>query len=89
MLISISTFALQLPMIVFQIGFTADSMYAGAFNSANCAGQFLNFALATQLVKTSMTFAMPVLVGGILSTIALIVAIFFLKFDMKTMFCIM
>ncbi|KAF0741461.1 hypothetical protein Ae201684_003147 [Aphanomyces euteiches] len=75
-------------MIVFQIGLTADNnlgMYAGAFNSANCAGQFLNFALATQLVKTSMTFALPVLVGGILSTVALFVAIFFLKFDMKTM----
>ncbi|KAH9181362.1 hypothetical protein AeNC1_016662, partial [Aphanomyces euteiches] len=46
-------FALQLPMIVFQIGLSADNnlgMYAGAFNSANCAGQFLNFALATQLV---------------------------------------
>ncbi|CAK4701415.1 unnamed protein product, partial [Aphanomyces euteiches] len=42
-LVSISqqtTFALQLPMIVFQIGLTADNnlgMYAGAFNSANCA----------------------------------------------------
>ncbi|KAG9409173.1 hypothetical protein AC1031_019433 [Aphanomyces cochlioides] len=90
-LVSISqqtTFALQLPMIVFQIGLAPDNnlgMYAGAFNSANCAGQFLNFALATQLVKTSMTFALPVLVGGILSTIALFVAIFFLKFDMKTM----
>ncbi|KAF0741460.1 hypothetical protein Ae201684_003146 [Aphanomyces euteiches] len=90
-LVSISQqtiFALQLPMIVFQIGLTADNnlgMYAGAFNSANCAGQFLNFALATQLVKTSMTFALPVLVGGILSTVALFVAIFFLKFDMKTM----
>ncbi|KAH9158434.1 hypothetical protein AeNC1_019162, partial [Aphanomyces euteiches] len=56
-----------------------------AFNSANCAGQFLNFALATQLVKTSMTFALPVLVGGILSAFALIIAIFFLKLDMKTM----
>ncbi|CAK4725288.1 unnamed protein product [Aphanomyces euteiches] len=81
-------FALQLPMIVFQIGLTADNnlgMYAGAFNSANCAGQFLNFALATQLVKSSMTFALPVLIGGILSAIAFIVAIFFLKFDMKTM----
>ncbi|KAH9164119.1 hypothetical protein AeNC1_018704, partial [Aphanomyces euteiches] len=64
-------FALQLPMIVFQIGLAADNnlgMYAGAFNSAQCAGQFLNFALATHLVKTSMTFALPVLIGGILST---------------------
>ncbi|CAK4179208.1 unnamed protein product [Aphanomyces euteiches] len=81
-------FALQLPMIVYQIGLSADNnlgMYAGAFNSANCAGQFLNFALATQLVKTSMTFALPVLVGGILSAFALIIAIFFLKLDMKTM----
>ncbi|KAH9143043.1 hypothetical protein AeRB84_012924, partial [Aphanomyces euteiches] len=81
-------FALQLPMIVYQIGLAPDNdlgMYAGAFNSANCAGQFLNFALATQLVKTSMTFALPVLVGGILSAIALLVAIFFLKLDMKTM----
>ncbi|CAK4715193.1 unnamed protein product [Aphanomyces euteiches] len=81
-------FVLQLPMIVVQIGLAADNnlgMYAGAFNSAQCAGQFLNFALATQLVKTSMTFALPVLIGGILSTMGLIIAIFFLKFDMKTM----
>ncbi|KAG9409181.1 hypothetical protein AC1031_019441 [Aphanomyces cochlioides] len=81
-------FALQLPLIVYQIGLAPDNnlgMYAGAFNSANCAGQFLNFALATQLVKTSMTFALPVLVGGILSTFALIIAIFFFKLDMKTM----
>ncbi|KAH9124787.1 hypothetical protein LEN26_008675 [Aphanomyces euteiches] len=81
-------FALQLPLIVYQIGLAPDNnlgMYAGAFNSANCAGQFLNFALATQLVKTSMTFALPVLVGGILSTVALIIAIFFFKLDMKTM----
>ncbi|CAK4172480.1 unnamed protein product [Aphanomyces euteiches] len=81
-------FGLQLPIIVFEIGLTPDNnlgMFAGAFNSANCAGQFLNFILASQLVKTSMTFALPVLVGGILSVIALIIAIFFLKLDMKTM----
>ncbi|KAG9412082.1 hypothetical protein AC1031_017712 [Aphanomyces cochlioides] len=46
-----TVFALQMPMIVFVIGLVEDNnigMYAGAFNSGNCAGQFLNFAQRLQ-----------------------------------------
>ncbi|OQR97552.1 Glycoside-Pentoside-Hexuronide (GPH):Cation Symporter Family [Achlya hypogyna] len=75
---------LQIPTIMHIVGHGADNnlgLFAGAFNSANCLGQFLNFALSSVLVKSSMGYALPVLVGGILTLIALVIA--FLKLDLK------
>ncbi|EQC29811.1 hypothetical protein SDRG_12357 [Saprolegnia diclina VS20] len=70
-------FAMQIPVILHVVGHGEDNklgLYAGAFNSANCAGQLLNFAAASALVQTSMGHALPVLVGGVVSLAAVVVA---------------
>ncbi|KDO18281.1 hypothetical protein SPRG_16320 [Saprolegnia parasitica CBS 223.65] len=70
-------FAMQIPVILHVVGHGEDNklgLYAGAFNSANCAGQLLNFAVASALVQTSMGHALPVLVGGVVSLAAVVVA---------------
>ncbi|OQR98526.1 Glycoside-Pentoside-Hexuronide (GPH):Cation Symporter Family [Achlya hypogyna] len=81
-------FSLQIPTIMHIVGHGADNnlgLFAGAFNSANCLGQFLNFALSSALVTSPMGYALPVLVGGILSALAFIVAFFKLDLKMNTM----
>ncbi|KDO34772.1 hypothetical protein SPRG_00833 [Saprolegnia parasitica CBS 223.65] len=57
-------------------------LFAGALNSAYCAGQFLNFIFSSILVQSSMGYALPVLVGGILSTIGFFVSLFFFKIEL-------
>ncbi|KAF0718374.1 hypothetical protein DYB28_001618 [Aphanomyces astaci] len=83
-----TVFAMQIPVIMHVVGHGPDNqlgLFAGAFNSANCAGQLLNFVLATLLVQTDMGHALPVLVGGILSLGALLVAQFTLQLNMKSL----
>ncbi|OQR84548.1 Glycoside-Pentoside-Hexuronide (GPH):Cation Symporter Family [Achlya hypogyna] len=72
-----AVFAMQIPVILHVVGHGDENqlgLYAGAFNSANCAGQLLNFAVASALVQTPMGHALPVLVGGVLSLAAVVVA---------------
>ncbi|RHY94867.1 hypothetical protein DYB37_009727 [Aphanomyces astaci] len=81
-------FALVMPMIIHVVGHSSDNnlgLFAGAFNSANCCGQFLNFIFSAILVKSAMGHALPILVGGILSTGAFLVALFALKVDLRSM----
>ncbi|KDO16983.1 hypothetical protein SPRG_17574 [Saprolegnia parasitica CBS 223.65] len=81
-------FSLQIPTIMHVVGHGTENnlgLFAGAFNSANCLGQFLNFAFASVLVKTDMGYALPVLVGGVLSALAFLVAFFKLDLKMNTM----
>ncbi|KAF0718687.1 Aste57867_1537 [Aphanomyces stellatus] len=73
-----AVFALQMPVIVHVVGFGEQNrlgLFAGAFNSANCVGQLLNFALASVLVTSPLGYALPVLVGGVVTLIALFVSI--------------
>ncbi|OQR90363.1 Glycoside-Pentoside-Hexuronide (GPH):Cation Symporter Family [Thraustotheca clavata] len=77
-----AVFAMQIPVILYVIGQGEENqlgLYAGAFNSANCAGQLINFAVASCLVQTSMGHALPVLVGGVLSLMAVLVSAFALR----------
>ncbi|KDO34733.1 hypothetical protein SPRG_00795 [Saprolegnia parasitica CBS 223.65] len=79
---------LQIPTIMHIVGHEAENnlgLFAGAFNSANCLGQFLNFAFSSLLVKSDMGYALPVLVGGILTFLALLIAFFKLDLKMNTM----
>ncbi|OQS03501.1 Glycoside-Pentoside-Hexuronide (GPH):Cation Symporter Family, partial [Thraustotheca clavata] len=81
-------FSLQIPTIMHVVGHGTENqlgLFAGAFNSANCLGQFLNFIFASILVTSSMGYALPVLVGGILSSLAFVVAFFFLDLKMNSM----
>ncbi|KAF0683857.1 Aste57867_24132 [Aphanomyces stellatus] len=81
-------FAMQIPVIVHVVGHGPENqlgLFAGAFNSANCAGQFLNFVLATLLVQTPMGHALPVLVGGILSLCAIVVVHVTFHINMKSL----
>ncbi|KAF0700422.1 Aste57867_9047 [Aphanomyces stellatus] len=45
-------------------------LFNGALNSAICIGQLLNYAMSAALVTSSMGYALPILVGGIVSIIA-------------------
>ncbi|OQR90985.1 Glycoside-Pentoside-Hexuronide (GPH):Cation Symporter Family [Achlya hypogyna] len=77
-----------MPVIIHVIGHSSESglgMFAGALNSALCTGQFLNFIFSSILVTSSMGYALPVLVGGILSTIAFFVALFLWDIKSYTM----
>ncbi|EQC28196.1 hypothetical protein SDRG_14020, partial [Saprolegnia diclina VS20] len=68
-----------MPIIIHVIGRSTDNnlgMFAGALNSALCAGQFLNFIFSSVLVLSPMGYALPVLVGGILSAVAFLVSLF-------------
>ena len=60
-------------------------MYVGALNSANCAGQFLNFVIGSGLVTTSMGYRLPILVGGLVSFLGMIVCALFLKINFRKM----
>jgi solute carrier family 45 protein 1/2/4 len=81
-------FTLVTPAIIHVVGHADDNnlgLFAGAFNSCNCLGQFLNFIFSSILVTSSMGYALPVLVGGILSAIGFVVALVKLDLNMKTM----
>lgn len=54
-------------------------IYVGAINSANCLGQFLNFALSSALVTSSWGYSLPIFVGGIVTLGAIIVTAFCFK----------
>ncbi|EQC40561.1 hypothetical protein SDRG_02449 [Saprolegnia diclina VS20] len=77
-------FSMQIPVILHVVGYgelNGLGMFAGAFNSANCLGQLLTFALSPILVTTSLTHALPILVGGVVTILAFLVAFF--KFDIR------
>jgi solute carrier family 45 protein 1/2/4 len=79
-------FALLVPIIVHVYGDKVDiGIYVGALNSANCFGQLLNFAIGAALVETSMGYKLPVLLGGIMSLIGVVVSAFFLKLKMYSL----
>ncbi|KAF0689496.1 Aste57867_19053 [Aphanomyces stellatus] len=82
-----TVFALQIPVIMHVIGYGEQEglgLYYGAFNSANCVGQLLNFAFAPLLIRSSMGYALPVLVGGVLSIIGFFIVRQFFTLRMKT-----
>ncbi|OQS02556.1 Glycoside-Pentoside-Hexuronide (GPH):Cation Symporter Family [Thraustotheca clavata] len=77
-------FAMAIPVILHVIGYGEANglgMFAGAFNSANCLGQFLTFIMTTIMVAANVSHALPLLVGGIVTFIAFLVAFF--KFQIK------
>jgi solute carrier family 45 protein 1/2/4 len=81
-------FTLVTPAIMYTVGHAPDNnlgLYAGAFNSCNCLGQFLNFIFSSILVMSSMGYALPIFFGGILSVVGFMVALFKLDLNMKTM----
>ncbi|RHY32353.1 hypothetical protein DYB32_002689 [Aphanomyces invadans] len=79
--------ALQIPAVMHVIGYGEQEglgLYAGAFNSAICVGQLLNFALSSVLVSTPMGPALPILLGGILSLAAFLIVRKHFTLHMKT-----
>jgi solute carrier family 45 protein 1/2/4 len=79
-------FTLVVPVIIHVFGDKADvGMYVGALNSASCFGQLLNFVVGTALVETSLGYALPVFVGGVVSFIGLLISVFCLKIRMYSM----
>ncbi|OQR92918.1 Glycoside-Pentoside-Hexuronide (GPH):Cation Symporter Family [Achlya hypogyna] len=80
-------YSLQIPVIMHVIGYGEQEglgLFAGAFNSATCLGQLLNFALSSVLVRTHMQYGLPVLVGGCLSVLAFLVVFKCFVLRMKT-----
>lgn len=83
-----TVFGLLVPIIIHVIGSAEDErlgLYVGALNSANCAGQFLNFAVASGLVNTSLGYQLPVFVGGAMSFVGGVIAIFAFKINSKSL----
>ncbi|TMW60103.1 hypothetical protein Poli38472_000145 [Pythium oligandrum] len=79
-------FALLVPIVVHVFGDKEDiGVYVGALNSANCFGQLLNFAIGAAIVDTSMGYKLPVFIGGIMTVIGIVVAIFFFKIKMYSL----
>ncbi|POM67845.1 Glycoside-Pentoside-Hexuronide (GPH):Cation Symporter Family [Phytophthora palmivora] len=79
-------FALIVPVIVHVFGTSAQvGMYVGAVNSANCVGQLLNFVVGAALVETSLGYALPVFVGGVLSFLGALISLGALRIDMHSM----
>ncbi|OQR83410.1 hypothetical protein THRCLA_23154 [Thraustotheca clavata] len=77
--------SLFMATIIHVIGREEDAglgLFAGALNSAYCCGQFLNFIFSSILVTSSMGYALPVLVGGILSFFGLLVSAIFFKIEL-------
>ncbi|KAH9154226.1 hypothetical protein AeRB84_003638 [Aphanomyces euteiches] len=69
-----TVFPLALPLVLHVLDDDSQfGLFAGALNSSMCFGQFLNFALGTLLVRSSMGYATPLLVGGVLSAIACLI----------------
>jgi solute carrier family 45 protein 1/2/4 len=81
-----AVFTMVVPVIIHVVGDKEDvGIYVGALNSANCFGQLLNFIVGSALVTTSMGYQLPILVGGIVSAVGVIVSIFFFKIEMYTL----
>ncbi|KAF4322708.1 hypothetical protein BBO99_00002997 [Phytophthora kernoviae] len=81
-----TAFALIVPIIIHVFGSDAQvGMYVGAVNSANCFGQLLNFLVGAALVETSLGYALPVFVGGVLSLLAAVISLVALRIDMHSM----
>ena len=79
---------LLVPVIVHVLGSATDDrmgLYLGAMTSANCAGQFMNFFLSSIIVNTSMGYALPVLVGGAVSLVGVVICLIFFKIRAKTL----
>ncbi|EQC33337.1 hypothetical protein SDRG_09313 [Saprolegnia diclina VS20] len=75
--------ALYLPTICHVIGVDEDiGVYAGAINSAMCAGQFFSFVLASVLVTSSMGYGLPILVGGVMSLLGFVIAAMFFRIQL-------
>ncbi|EQC32914.1 hypothetical protein SDRG_09445 [Saprolegnia diclina VS20] len=77
--------SLFMATIIHVIGHEENSglgLFAGALNSAYCAGQFLNFIFSSILVTSSMGYALPILVGGVLSAIGFLISLVFFKIEL-------
>lgn len=71
--------ATLVPIIIHVMGEETDiGIYVGVFNSFDCLGQLMNFGLGAALVTSSMGYALPILVGGVVSFIGFLVAALFL-----------
>ncbi|RLN86031.1 hypothetical protein BBJ28_00015859 [Nothophytophthora sp. Chile5] len=81
-----TVFALLVPVIIHVFGNDVEiGVYVGALNSANCFGQLLNFVIGAALVETSLGYKLPVFLGGVMSFIGVVIAVFFLKIRMYSM----
>ncbi|KAJ0401886.1 hypothetical protein ATCC90586_009008 [Pythium insidiosum] len=81
-----TVFALLVPIVLHVFGPDADvGMYVGALNSANCVGQLLNFVVGAALVETSMGYRLPVLVGGAVSLVGVVLSLAFFRIKMHSM----
>ncbi|ETV95141.1 hypothetical protein H310_11409 [Aphanomyces invadans] len=83
-------FDLVMPMIAHAVGHDTDynlGLFAGAFNAANCCGQFLNIILSSILVQSAMGHASPMLVGSVLNIGALLMPLFTLHVDLRSLSC--
>lgn len=77
-----TVFGLIVPVIVHILGRHDDprlGLYVGALNSANCAGQFLNFLLSSALVTSDWGYALPVFVGGLMTALGAVISLFWFK----------
>ncbi|RHY72965.1 hypothetical protein DYB38_005932, partial [Aphanomyces astaci] len=80
---------LIVPLIVHVKGHGQDNslgLFNGALNSAVCGGQLLNYVASAAMVTSSMGYALPVLVGGIVSAVAFCVALFKFHISMFTVY---
>ncbi|RLN02465.1 hypothetical protein BBJ28_00025689 [Nothophytophthora sp. Chile5] len=81
-----AVFALLVPVIIHVYGEDGEiGVYVGALNSANCFGQFLNFAIGAAIVDTSLGYKLPVFLGGIMSGLSFFISLFLFKINMRSM----
>jgi solute carrier family 45 protein 1/2/4 len=81
-------FSLGMPLILHVIGHNKHNnvgLFAGAFNSALCVGQFLNFFMSAMLVQSPLGYALPIFVGGLATVGAFMLALFKFKIQMHSM----
>ncbi|RHY67035.1 hypothetical protein DYB26_009794 [Aphanomyces astaci] len=79
---------LIVPLIIHVVGHGPDNslgLINGALNSALCTGQLLNYVLAAALVTSPMGYALPILVGGLLSLVAAVVALLCFRVSMYSL----
>uniref|UniRef100_A0AAV1U4Z6 Sucrose transporter n=1 Tax=Peronospora matthiolae TaxID=2874970 RepID=A0AAV1U4Z6_9STRA len=82
----VAWFAFIVPVIVHVFGDDKEiGVYVGALNSANCFGQLLNFAVGSGLVETPLGYKLPVFLGGIMSALGFITALFFFRMKIHSM----
>lgn len=78
--------AFMVPVCLYVAGEGKDvGMSLGALNSAICFGQLFNFALSSMVVSTSYGYALPVLIGGIMTAIAFVFGAFCFKVEIYRM----